>query len=256
MAGGAASGSPSPTGEVRAVLTDIEGTTSSIDFVKSVLFPYARKHLRPFLLQHHREPEVAVQIEAVRQMLAAEGGEPVDLEAVIRQLERWTDEDRKITPLKALQGMIWEAGYREGTFRAHVYEDAVRALRCWRKAGLSLYVYSSGSVQAQRLFFRHTTAGDLTSLFSGYFDTTVGAKREAQSYRRITAELGLPPSAIVFLSDVRAELDAARTAGLLTVWVVREGRPEGGAAHPVVRDFGAIAPPLVPLPPCEGEAPA
>ncbi len=223
---------------IRAVLTDIEGTTSSIAFVKEVLFPYARAHMEDFIRRHHDDPRVAPHLDEVRAML---GGD-ADLDDVCRQLIRWIDEDRKITPLKALQGLIWEAGYREGILRAHVYDDAVDALRRWHERGLRLYVYSSGSVHAQKLFFAHTTAGDLTPLFSGYFDTTVGAKTDPASYRRIAREIGLPPGEILFLSDVAAELDAAREAGMATCQLVRDGLPEAGAAHRQVDSFDAIEP--------------
>ncbi|HHH36211.1 MAG TPA: acireductone synthase [Gammaproteobacteria bacterium] len=223
---------------IRAVLTDIEGTTSSIAFVKEVLFPYARQHMLDFIRRHHDDPRVVPHLEAVRAMMGDEAG----LEDIGRQLIRWIDEDRKITPLKALQGLIWEKGYREGAYRAHVYDDAVAALRRWHDRGLRLYVYSSGSVHAQKLFFGHTTAGDLTSLFSGFFDTTVGAKTDPESYRRIAREIGLPPGEILFLSDVAAELDAAREAGMATCQLVRDGIPEAEAAHRQVDSFDAIEP--------------
>ena len=223
---------------IRAVLTDIEGTTSSIAFVKEVLFPYARQHMLDFIRRHHDDPRVVPHLEAVRATL---GGE-ADLEEIGRQLIRWIDEDRKITPLKALQGLIWEQGYREGAYRAHVYDDAVAALRRWHDRGLRLYVYSSGSVHAQKLFFSHTTAGDLTSLFSGFFDTTVGAKTDPESYRRIAREIGLPPGEILFLSDVAAELDAAREAGMATCQLVRDGIPEAVVGHRQVDSFDAIEP--------------
>ncbi len=220
----------------RAVVTDIEGTTSSIAFVKEVLFPYARQHLMDFIRRHHDDPGVAPHLNEVRAML---GGE-ADLEAIGRQLLRWIDEDRKITPLKALQGLIWEEGYRSGAYRAHVYEDAAAALRHWHEQGLRLYVYSSGSVHAQKLFFAHTTAGDLTPLFSGYFDTTVGPKAAPASYQRIAREIGLAPEEILFLSDVEGELDAARRAGMDTCWLVRDAVPDAGAAHRQVSSFHDI----------------
>ncbi|MFQ5487291.1 MAG: acireductone synthase [Gammaproteobacteria bacterium] len=221
---------------IRAVLTDIEGTTSSIAFVKEVLFPYARQHMMDFIRCHHDDPQVAPHIAEVRAML---GGE-TDLETVGRQLMHWIDEDRKITPLKALQGLIWEEGYRSGAYQAHVYEDAVAALRRWRRQRLRLYVYSSGSVYAQKLFFAHTTAGDLTPLFSGYFDTTTGPKTAPASYEHIAREIGLAAGEILFLSDVAGELDAARKAGMDTCWLVRDGAPDAGAAHRQVSSFDDI----------------
>jgi enolase-phosphatase E1 len=222
---------------IRAVLTDIEGTTSSLSFVKEVLFPYARAHLTAFVDGHAQDPRVTRQLDAVRR----EAGDPgLSQEAVIDQLIAWTDADRKITPLKMLQGMIWEDGYRNGDFQGHVYADAVQSLRDWQERGLALYVYSSGSVQAQKLLFAHTGFGDLTSLFDGYFDTTVGGKQDAGSYRAIAAAIDVAPAEILFLSDVRAELDAAADAGCRTVWLVRENTPDPLAVHRQVRDFRDI----------------
>jgi len=223
---------------IRAIVTDIEGTTSSLSFVKDVLFPYARAHLAAFVREHARDAQVAPQLDAVRR----EAGDPaLTQEAVIEQLLAWIDQDSKITPLKALQGMIWEHGYRSGDFQGHVYADAARALRDWHARGIALYVYSSGSVQAQKLLFAHTGFGDLTPLFEGYFDTNVGGKLDAGSYRAIAASIGVAPAEMLFLSDVRAELDAAAAAGCRTMWLVREGAPDPRAAHPQVRDFDAIA---------------
>jgi enolase-phosphatase E1 len=223
---------------IRAVLTDIEGTTSSLSFVKDVLFPYARARMAAFVREHACDPDVAAQIEAVRR----EADDPaLTQEGVIEQLIAWIDQDRKLTPLKALQGMIWEEGYRRGDFQGHVYDDAVRALRDWKMRGIDLYVYSSGSVHAQQLLFGHTGFGDLTPLFAGYFDTNIGGKLEAGSYRAIAASIGLDPAEILFLSDVRGELDAAAAAGCRTLWLLRESVPDPGAAHPQVCDFDAIA---------------
>lgn len=221
---------------IQAIVTDIEGTTSSLSFVKDVLFPYARSRMGAFVREHGREPEVAPLLEDAR---TAAGGS-LDDEALIAQLERWIDEDRKITPLKALQGLIWEHGYRRGDFQGHVYLDAVEQLRAWHDRRLRLYVYSSGSVKAQQLLFAHTAFGDLTPLFSGYFDTTVGGKKEAESYRRIAQALGLPPDRILFLSDVKEELDAARAAGFAVRWLIRDGAPPAHPTHTVARSFAEI----------------
>jgi len=221
---------------LKAIVTDIEGTTSSLSFVKEVLFPYAREHISEFVRAHGDDSEVAALLEGARQ---AAGGE-LDNEALIGQLCTWIDEDRKITPLKALQGLIWEDGYRRGDFSGHVYADAAACLRAWRARGIALYVFSSGSVHAQRLLFAHTAYGDLTSLFSGYFDTTIGSKREPAAYSAIAQAIGLPPREILFLSDIVEELDAARAAGMQTVWLVREGELNPAAAHTQVRDFEGI----------------
>jgi enolase-phosphatase E1 len=221
---------------IQAIVTDIEGTTSSLSFVKDVLFPYARRRVGAFVRANGHRPEVKRLLDDAR----AAAGKALDVEALIAALERWIDEDRKITPLKALQGLIWEHGYRNSDFQGHVYPDAVRQLRAWRDRGLALYVYSSGSVKAQQLLFAHTAFGDLTNLFSGYFDTTIGGKKEAESYRRIAQALNLPPDRILFLSDVKEELDAARTAGFAVRWLVREGASDADPAYPIARTFAEI----------------
>ena len=190
------------------ILTDIEGTTSSITFVKDVLFPYARERLPAFVVTHADEPEV--------QHWLHDAAKEADListaqQHVIDLLVSWIDQDRKSTALKALQGMIWKEGYAAKDFRAHIYPEVAKRLRAWQIAGKRLYVYSSGSVPAQKLFFGHTEVGDLTPLFSGYFDTETGPKREAESYRRIATAIGVPAGEILFLSDITEELDAARS---------------------------------------------
>lgn len=220
---------------ITAILTDIEGTTSAVSFVFDVLFPFAARHLPEYVRAHAGEPAVAAQLAAVRQL----GGEPsADVERVIAILLGWLAEDRKATPLKALQGMVWAEGYHAGLLKGHVYPDAVEALTRWHAQGLKLYVYSSGSVQAQQLIFGCSQAGDLTPLFSGYFDTTSGGKREAQSYRTISAAMGVPAGQLLFLSDVVEELDAARAAGMHTVGLVREGGELGD--HACVESFTQI----------------
>jgi len=222
---------------IKAVVTDIEGTTSSLSFVKDVLFPYARAHLATFVRDHAQDAGVALQLDAVRR----EADDPsMSQDTVIDQLIAWINQDRKITPLKALQGMIWENGYRNGDFQGHIYADAEQALHDWQARGLALYVYSSGSVQAQKLLFAHTGSGDLTPLFDGYFDTTVGGKQDTGSYRAIAATIGVAPAEILFLSDIRAELDAAAAAGCRTVWLVRDDSPDPQADHYQVRDFREI----------------
>jgi enolase-phosphatase E1 len=223
---------------IRAILTDIEGTTSSLSFVKEVLFPYARRRMGDFVREHATEPAVRAQLDAVR----TESGAELDDAGVVAQLLRWIDQDRKATPLKALQGMIWEAGYRDGDFRGHVYDDAARRLRAWHEGGLRLYVFSSGSTQAQQLLFGHSDAGDLTPLFSGYFDTRIGNKREEAAYGAIAAHIGLPPEEILFLSDIVEELDAARAAGMQTAQLVRDGALQPGAGHRQARSFDDIDP--------------
>ena len=190
---------------VRAILTDIEGTTSSISFVTETLFPYARAKLVDYVAAH---PETVTDVP---------GDDPV------ATLIGWMDIDAKETSLKALQGLIWAEGYADGTLQGHVYPDAVAGLQRWYAAGLTLYVFSSGSVAAQKLIFRHSIAGDLTPLLSGYFDTTTGAKRDAASYAKIADVIDLPPSDILFLSDAADEVAAARAAGMQAQLIDRTG---------------------------------
>jgi enolase-phosphatase E1 len=224
---------------IKAIVTDIEGTTSSLSFVKDVLFPYARKSMMAFVEKYVADRQVSEQIEAVRAIM----GEPAaSLEWVVSQLVDWIDRDQKITPLKTLQGLIWETGYRNGDFQGHVYPDAVEALRRWHEAGITLYVYSSGSVHAQKQLFAHTEYGDLTRLFSGYFDTTVGGKKEKASYVEIAARIGRKPGEILFLSDVPAELDAAALAGFKVAQLARPGESCPPGAHHVVENFSQIEP--------------
>lgn len=221
---------------IEAVVTDIEGTTSSLTFVKDVLFPYARQHIGDFVRSRRDDETISSLLDDARR----EVGAALELEPLIEQLVRWIDEDKKITPLKTLQGLIWETGFKQGAFKGHVYADAVFALKAWKERGIALYVYSSGSVFAQKLLFGFSEYGDLTGLFSGYFDTHVGAKRDSEAYRRIAAAIGFSPAHIVFLSDIEEELDAARRAGLQTLWLVRAATPDPNAAHPQVATFAAI----------------
>lgn len=222
---------------IKAILTDIEGTTTSLSFVKDVLFPYADQHMHDFVVAHRTDPAVARLVDDVRM----EVGKPnLSLLEAIAQLRLWIAEDKKITPLKAIQGLMWEEGYRKGDFTGHVYADAVHNLRRWHEQGLQLYVYSSGSVHAQKLLFGYSDAGDLTLLFSGYFDTQIGHKREAAAYRRIVDTIGLPAEQILFLSDIREELDAAQQAGLQTCCLVRENQPVDGLQHPWIKNFDEI----------------
>jgi enolase-phosphatase E1 len=225
---------------IRAIVTDIEGTTSSIDFVKDVLFPYARKRLPAFVETHADRPEVQHWLhEAAKEARVIEASR----QEVIELLLGWIDQDRKSTALKALQGMIWKEGYEAGEYRAHVYPEVSARLHAWRADGLHLYVYSSGSVPAQRLFFRYSDAGDLTPLFAGYFDTETGPKRESASYTKIAEAIGERPEHILFLSDIVEELDAAREAGLQTGWLLRPPQTMPAAPrHPAYADFDAIEP--------------
>jgi enolase-phosphatase E1 len=198
-------------------LLDIEGTVGAASFVHEVLFPYARARLEAFVRAHRDVPDIAEQLAEVAQSTGATG-----IDELIAVLQRWHDEDRKATPLKSIHGRIWSEGYASGELVGHLYSDAVDALRRWAAAKLPVYLYSSGSVQAQKLYFTHSCAGDLLSLVQGQFDTTVGPKTAASSYRVIARALA-PARFIDFYSDVAAELEAAPAAGVLAMQVRRPG---------------------------------
>jgi enolase-phosphatase E1 len=213
-----------------AIVTDIEGTTTPIAFVRDVLFPYARERLPEFLLIHADDATVRAALAETAEL--APGQDPV------AALLAWMEADAKITPLKKLQGLIWQHGYACGDLQGRLYADVAPVLRRWHAAGLRLYVYSSGSEAAQRLLFRHAVSGDLEALFSGFFDTRVGGKREAASYRNIAAALGLPTVELLFLSDIEQELDAAKTAGFLTCQLVRaDDGTVASTRHQIVHNF-------------------
>lgn len=220
------------------VLTDIEGTTTSVAFVYDKLFPYFREHISQ-LEAMQDVPEVA---EAFRQtvLLAkeTEGKELNSVPEIIDQLLKWSLEDKKITPLKTLQGILWEAGYQSGEIKGHVYSDVAPAFERWKNAGIEMGVFSSGSVAAQKLIFGYSEAGDLRPYFSAYFDTKTGGKRETSTYVEISKQLAIAPEHIVFLSDIKEELEAAHAAGFQTVQLVRAGNEVAWSQS--VADFSAL----------------
>lgn len=205
------------------ILTDIEGTTSSISFVAEKLFPYFRNNI----LDLSEMTEIPVVKEAFAQtveLAQSEDGETISTEQeIIDKLYEWSVEDRKITPLKTLQGVLWDKGYRDGVLKGHVYPEVAAALERWKEQGIGLGVFSSGSVPAQKLIFGYSISGDLTPHFSHYFDTKTGGKREAATYAKIAGILGLNPSEILFLSDIEEELQAADSSGYQTLQLAREG---------------------------------
>lgn len=221
--------------EIKAIVTDIEGTTSSLSFVKDTLFPFAYKHLPDYVLDH--EDELGDIIDAVRE---EEANSDLSLEEVIEVMLRYIDEDQKVTPLKALQGMIWEEGYESGELIGHIYDDALEGLKRWKDQGIKLYVYSSGSVPAQKLLFGHTKAGNLNSLFSGYFDTNIGAKKDSRSYDKIADEIDTSPENILFLSDSTEEIAAASEAGMNVIIIDREKALFDALGYPIVSSFDYI----------------
>jgi len=222
----------------RAALIDIEGTVGSIAFVRDVLFPFATARMDAYVRECERDPIVAEILDQT----ADEAGLPRgDLDALLEALHDWADRDVKVTPLKTLQGLIWVQGFESSGIQGHLYPDAVDALRRFHDGGVALYVYSSGSVPAQKLLFGHSVAGDLLPLFSGFYDTTIGGKREASSYERILGEIAVPPNEAIFFSDNEAELDAAQEAGIQTVQLARsQDRTVPTTRHACVESFDEI----------------
>lgn len=239
------------------ILLDIEGTTSSVSFVYDVMFPYVRNNLMLELLTHWVEPDY---LEAFHAIAKDAGHESLDAwlqtsnltrenalrgsHVIATEVKRLMDTDVKATGLKALQGLIWKAGFESGELKAHVYDDVPPALAAWNTAGKDVRIYSSGSIQAQKLFFGHTVAGNLLPHFRGHYDTTTGPKKEAASYAQIAADFRLPPAEILFLSDILSELDAARVAGLATALVVRPGnasdQTSSAPSHDVISSFAEV----------------
>ena len=253
----------------RGILLDIEGTTSSIHFVYDVMFPFVRRELAEFLRQHWDQPELQATCERLAQdagfisaaaWLGQPGTEPTpehadrftqsDSEAAAKLAQtkvaahvlELMDQDVKATGLKQLQGFIWESGFASGELKAHLYPDVRPALQVWQQAGIDLRIYSSGSITAQKLFFGHTVEGNLLALFRGHYDTTIGSKKESDSYRQIATEFGVPAEQLLFLSDAVAELDAARRAGFQTGLVQRPGNAPlpPHVTHPVISSFAEI----------------
>ena len=236
---------------IRVILLDIEGTTTPVEFVYEVLFPYARTHLREFVQQQHET--LALEIRELRNEHGmdrqrgldppawVDGSSDSSLPSVIAYVEWLMDRDRKSTALKSLQGKIWEEGYRSGELRSQVYPDVPVAFARWSRQQRDICIFSSGSILAQRLLFAHTFAGDLTCFIRDYFDTTVGAKTLEESYRGIASALQVPTSGMVFVSDTIKELEAAQFAGMKTFLCVRSARGELAAGQPIVHTFDEIS---------------
>ncbi|GAB1515836.1 acireductone synthase [Actinophytocola sp. KF-1] len=224
------------------VVLDIEGTLTATSQVHVVLYDYARPRLGPWIDAHGDDPVVADAVAETRELGGLPGHASTD--EVVAVLHGWMDADQKIAPLKTLQGLIWQKGYADGDLTAEFFPDVAPRLRQWHEDGLKLAVFSSGSVAGQVAFFSRTTDGDLTGLFEQHFDTVnAGPKREEPSYRAIAAALDADPARTVFVSDVPAELHAARAAGWQTVGVARDGEPFGDAdftPHRVIRSLAEI----------------
>lgn len=235
---------PLPEG-VRAVLTDIEGTTTPLSFVADVLFPFAKERLEDACVS--KDPRFVDAVRQLRQEHEAERGSGATVPDTPEfgngapYARHLMELDRKSTGLKALQGLIWEDGYRTGKLKGDIYPDVAEALRSWKERGIRTRIFSSGSVLAQKLLFGHTAQGDLLPYFEGYHDTTTGPKREARAYAAIAEAFGLPPGEILFLSDVVEELDAAREAGMSTGLFLRPGnKPADPDGHPAYSSFSEL----------------
>jgi enolase-phosphatase E1 len=223
---------------VKYVLTDIEGTTTSVKFVYDQLFPYFRSHIGD-LKSMIQLPDVQEAFRlTVKLSLDLEGRKLNSVDEIINTLYRWSEEDRKITPLKSVQGILWEDGYKKGELKGHVYADVLPALEQWKSQGIQMGVFSSGSIAAQKLIFGFSELGDLTPFFSHYFDTTTGGKKEAETYPKIANAIGFQASKIIFLSDITDELVAADAAGLQTVQLVRPGTE--ASWKNTVKDFSEL----------------
>lgn len=223
--------------DIQCIVTDIEGTTTEVSFVYNVLFPYFRDHLMEW---ENQDSDELLEVLASTQRLVTEetGSQNLDRKALFEWLKVWSLEDRKVTPLKALQGIIWKKGFETGVLKGHVYPDVAPALARWHSEGKTLAIFSSGSVTAQKLLFGHSIAGDLTPYFSSYFDTHTGMKRDQRTYHRIAETMGFLPEKILFLSDVVEELSAAKEAGMQTIQVVRPGTQ--AAWNDIATDFNQI----------------
>ena len=227
---------------IRAVVCDIEGTTSSISFVHKVLFPLALDRMDAYLAEHAADKEVSEQLESLWQRMGGKAAAaPEKTAALAEQLKKYIREDVKDTTLKWIQGKIWKAAFEAGTVKGHVYPEVPEFFKRWKEAGLTLYIYSSGSVEAQQQLFGYSEAGDLRVYLSGYFDTTTGMKRDAASYAKIAAATGFAASNMLFLSDIVEELDAARATGMQTCLLLREGvQPKAGYDGAKAADFRAV----------------
>ena len=209
--------------KVDYILTDIEGTTTSVSFVYDVLFPYFREHIWELKNMTGIAEVDNAFAETKAIVLKEEGNELQSTDEIIQKLHSWCEEDRKITPLKTLQGLLWKIGYEQGVLKGHVYDDVPIALDKWNRMGLKMGVFSSGSVEAQKLIFGYSIMGDLTPYFSNYFDTKTGMKREIETYNKIAQIINIKPTKILFLSDIVEELQAADKAGFQTIQLVRPG---------------------------------
>jgi len=241
--------------QVRLLLLDIEGTTTPVDFVYKTLFPYASQKLETFLREHERNPEIRNLMEEMREQQELDlrnGLEPPPwksdseeerLRACVAYGLWLIERDSKCTPLKLLEGKIWQRGYECGEIKGEVYADVPAAFERWKRQKRIICIYSSGSALAQRLLFRSTSYGDLTDHISLYFDTRVGAKAEPDSYCRIAGSFAHRPERFLFISDALKEIEAARGAGMRTLLCERLEQSDAAGGRPdAIHDFQGIFP--------------
>ncbi|EGT60282.1 hypothetical protein CAEBREN_28174 [Caenorhabditis brenneri] len=225
---------PTSTTQFNALLLDIEGTITSISFVKDELFPYAFDNVGKYLEEHYDKPATQIILEDLRRVAEQQAENDVAvvrirepkqecIEDVTKNVRHWIKRDKKLTPMKALQGLIWEEAYQRGEVKGHVYSDVLPVLEILVDRKIPIYIYSSGSVHAQKLLFANSVEGDMTKILYGYFDTNIGLKGESNSYLKICEQIGIPPKQVLFLTDVEAEASAAKKAGLQTKLVIRPG---------------------------------
>lgn len=249
---------PSLLEGVKALIVDIEGTTTPIGFVKETLFPYAEENVESFLTKRYDDEETQQDIKALQELAAKDKADGVEgvveipkegskediIKAVVDNVKWQMDEDRKTTALKQLQGHIWREGYKTGQIKAELFEDVGPALQQIVEEGVNVYVYSSGSVEAQKLLFGNTEEGDLLELFTDFFDTTIGNKKDSGSYKKIVEKIGVSPEEILFLTDTPEEATAASKAGLRSALVARDGNEELTEEHfqnfLVIESFGEL----------------
>ncbi|MBV9388279.1 MAG: acireductone synthase [Chroococcidiopsidaceae cyanobacterium CP_BM_ER_R8_30] len=235
---------------VDAILLDIEGTTTPVDYVLGILFPFARVHVESFLQAHAQDIPVQADLKRLWQEYEADIAQDLSVpewkkdnqtSGAVPYIDYLISIDRKSTGLKSLQGKIWEQGYRDGTLRSQIFTDVKSAFERWTSALKKLFIFSSGSVQAQQLLFRYTEVGDLTGFLSGYFDTEMGPKKEADSYHKIAQTIKIPPARILFISDVAAELRAAQSAGMRVLFCLRPGNLSSDSeGFSVIQNFNSV----------------
>lgn len=227
---------------IQAIVCDIEGTTSSISFVHKVLFPLALERLDAYLVSHAADKDAAEQLENLWQRMGRTAASPAEKSAALaEQLKEYIRNDVKDTTLKWVQGKIWKEAFEAGSVKGHTYPEVPEYFRRWKETGLTLFIYSSGSVEAQQQMFGYSEAGDLTVYLSGYFDTTTGMKRDAASYAKIASATGFAAEEMLFLSDIVEELAAAQAVGMQTCLLLREGaQPKAGYSGAKAVDFREV----------------